>query len=121
MDFSNKHPRLFAFLKREQWPRWTSLERIKEHSLACGYLFKICAFEASMNESRVTVTNRGVAPVYYDVFVVVNGIRAKASLKHLQPGETREFNVASGGANPRLTIECDRLVKGQQITFDADQ
>jgi hypothetical protein len=73
-----------------------------------------------MNESRVTVTNRGVAPIYYDAFVAVNGIRATASLKLLQSGETKEFTVASGGANPRLTIECDRLIEGQQITFDAD-
>jgi hypothetical protein len=109
-----------TFMICEQWPRWTPLERIKDHSLACGYQFKILAFEASMNESRVTVTNRGVAPIYYDTFVAVNGIRATASLKLLQSGETKEFTVASGGANPRLTIECDRLIEGQQITFDAD-
>lgn len=69
----------------------------------------------------VTLTNSGVAPIYYDAFVAVNSVRADASLKYLQPGETRQFTVASGGVEPKLTIECDRLVKGQQITFDADQ
>ena len=109
-----------TFMICEQWPRLTTMERIREHGLACGYKFKILDFEASPNESRVTVTNTGVAPIYYDTFVAVNGVRAEASLKYIQPDETRQFTVASGGTEPKLTIECDRLVKGQQITFDAD-
>jgi hypothetical protein len=66
------------------------------------------------------VTNTGVAPIYYDAFVAVNTVRTGVSLKYLQQGETRQFTVASGGAEPKLTIECDRLVPGQRITFDAD-
>jgi len=109
-----------TFMICEQWPRLTTTERIKEHGLACGYKFKILAFEAGPNESHVTVTNTGVAPIYYDAFVAVNTVRTGVSLKYLQPGETRQFTVASGGAEPKLTIECDRLVPGQRITFDAD-
>ena len=60
-----------------------------------------------------------MAPIYYDAFVAVNGVRAKESLKYLQPGEARQFTVASGGKNPTLTIECDRLVAGQRIEFEA--
>jgi hypothetical protein len=109
-----------TFMICEQWPRLTTMERIKEHGLACGYKFKVLAFKASPDESQVTVTNTGVAPIYYDAFVTVNDVRAEASLRYLQPDETRQFTIASGGTDPRLTIECDRLVKGQQITFDAD-
>lgn len=109
-----------TFMICEQWPRWTTMDRIKEHGMACGYQFSIQEFEASPNASRVTVANTGVAPIYYDAFVAVNGVRADASLKHLQPGETRQFTVASGGNEPELTIECDRLVPGQRITFEAD-
>ena len=109
-----------TFMICEQWPRLTTTERIREHSMACGYKFKILAFEASPNESHVTVANTGVAPIYYDAFVTVNGVRASVSLKYLQPGQTKQFTIASGGATPKLTIECDRLVLGQHITFDAD-
>lgn len=109
-----------TFMVCDQWPRWTSMEQIKKHSLACGYRFSVSAFEASADASRVTITNRGVAPIYYDAFPSVNGVRAKASLKYLLPGETKQFTIASGGRNPKLAIECDRLVEGQQITFDAD-
>jgi hypothetical protein len=108
-----------TFMICEQWPRWTTMERIREHGLACGYKFKVASFEAEAKASRVAVTNTGVAPIYYDAFVAVNGVRAKESLKYLQPGETRQFTVASGGKNPGLTIECDRLVAGQRIEFEA--
>jgi hypothetical protein len=109
-----------TFMITEQWPRWTTTDKIREHGMACGYKFRVAAFEASPKESRVTVTNTGVAPIYYDACVTVNGVRARESLKHLQPGETRRFTVSSGGANPNLTIECDRLVAGQRVEFDAD-
>jgi hypothetical protein len=109
-----------TFMITEQWPRWTDMERIREHGMACGYKFKVTAFEAGAKESRVTVANIGVAPTYYDAYVAVNGVRARESLKYLQPGESRQFRVASGGAKPDLTIECDRLVPGQKIEFEAD-
>jgi hypothetical protein len=66
----------------------------------------------------VTVSNGGVAPLYHDAFVAVNGVRAKASLRGLRPGETRTFDVDADG--DKVTIESDRLVAGQRIEFDAD-
>jgi hypothetical protein len=109
-----------TFMICEQWPRWTTARRLREHSMACGYRFEVTAFEAGPSASRVTVSNVGVAPLYYDAFVAVNGVRAKGSLKGLLPGESRRFEVASGGERPKLTIECDRLVPGQRIEFQAD-
>jgi hypothetical protein len=52
--------------------------------------------------------------------MTVYGKRSSETLKFLQPGERRQFNVKSGGRNPELTIECDRLVPGQKIEFEAD-
>ncbi|MFB3879679.1 MAG: DUF4832 domain-containing protein [Armatimonadota bacterium] len=109
-----------TFMICEQWPRWTTMERIREHSMACGYRFRVTAFEASAAAARVTVANAGVAPIYYDAFVAVNGVRAGESLKGLLPGEERQFVVAAGGASPELSIECDRLVPGQRIEFEAE-
>ena len=109
-----------TFMITEQWPRWTTMDRIREHGMACGYKFKVTAFEARAKESRITVENIGVAPIYYDAFVAVNGVRGLESLKYLQPGESRRYTVASGGADPKPTIECDRLVPGQRIEFEAD-
>jgi hypothetical protein len=41
-------------------------------------------------------------------------------LKGLLSGESRHFDVASGSADPKLEIECDRLVPGQRIGFGAN-
>jgi hypothetical protein len=108
-----------TFLIGEQWPRWTTWDRLRERGMACGYRFQVTTFETSPTAARVTVSNTGVAPIYYDAFVAVNGVRARESLKGLLPGESHRFDVASGGANPKLEIECDRLVPGQRIGFDA--
>lgn len=109
-----------TFMISEGWPRRLSLDRIRQHSLECGYRFAITAFEASPKAARVTVKNVGVAPIYYDAFPAVNGVRAKESLRGLLPGQERRFEIGSGGEKPALTIECDRLVPGQQIEFEAD-
>jgi uncharacterized DUF497 family protein len=47
-------------------PRRQPMDRIAAAGLACGYRFHIRAFEASPSRSRVTVSNSGVAPIYYD-------------------------------------------------------
>lgn len=109
-----------TFMITEQWLRWIDLARFKENSMACGYRFRITAFEASATGSRVTVENSGAAPIYYDAYVAVNGVRSAESLIYLAPGESRRFIIVAGGESPTLSIECDRLVSGQQIGFEAD-
>lgn len=101
-------------------PDYQSNERIKEAGLSTGYRFRVTSFQASSNESRVTVTNTGVAPIYYDAYVTVNNVAATSSLKGLLPGASADFTIAAGGSNPVLTIEADRLVDGQRIEFEAN-
>lgn len=117
-----EHARQFGitFMITEQWLRWIGMDRVKENSMACGYRFRVTSFEASDTQSRVTVENTGAAPIYYDAFVAINGVRSAESLKHLVPGESRQFTIESGGKNPTLRIECDRLVPGQEIGFEAN-
>jgi hypothetical protein len=109
-----------TFMICEQWLRWITIDRLREHSMACGYKFKVTNFKSNNDASQITVENTGVAPIYYDAYMTVYGKRSSETLKFLQPGERRQFNVKSGGRNPELTIECDRLVPGQKIEFEAD-
>ncbi len=101
-------------------PEHQPMARIQEAGMACGYQFQITAFLAGEKTSLVTVANPGIAPIYRDAFVAVNGVRAAQSLKGLAPGDRQTFEIASGGAAPRLTIESDHLVAGQSIGFTAD-
>jgi hypothetical protein len=109
-----------TFMIGDGQPRHQSMDRIRTAGLACGYKFRILAFEANSSRSRVTVANTGVAPIYHDAYLAVNGVRSERSLKELLPGESRVDEIASGGASPRLTIASDRLVHGQTIDFDAN-
>ncbi|MBX2881480.1 MAG: DUF4832 domain-containing protein [Granulosicoccus sp.] len=101
-------------------PDYQSNARIKQAGLSTGYRFRITAFQASSNESKVSVENIGVAPIYYDAFVTVNNVAATTSLKGLLPGTSADFTISAGGSNPVLSIEADRLVDGQRIEFEAD-
>lgn len=92
----------------------------KAHGKENGYRFRINAFESGDKRSRVEIENVGVAPIYYDAFVAVNGVRSPDSLKGFLPGVKKTLTIESGDAQPKLSIECDRLVKGQRIEFEAD-
>ena len=95
------------------------MDRIEEAGMACGYEFHVIGFFVSPDSSIVEVENRGVAPLYYDAFVTVNGVRSGTSLRYLAPGESVICPVSAGGESPKLTIESDRLVTGQFIEFKA--
>lgn len=109
-----------TFLIGNAQPQYQPIERIRAAGLACGYRFRVVAFEASPTRSRVTITNTGIAPIYHDAFPAVDGNRAGESLKGLLPGAERTFLIEAGGDQPRFSIESDRLVDGQRIEFEAD-
>ncbi|MBX3444654.1 MAG: hypothetical protein KF774_19805 [Planctomyces sp.] len=108
-----------SFVIGSDQPQHAGWKRIREAGLACGYRIRVERFESADGRSLVVVANSGVAPIYYDAWPAVDGVRSETSLRGLLPGERREFRTASGGAAPRLTIECDRLSPGQAIGFDA--
>lgn len=109
-----------SFMIGDAQPRHQTADRIRSAGLACGYRFAITEFRGDGKSFRVTVANAGIAPIYHDAFVAINGARAKESLKGLLPGEHRSFDIPARGQTPVLTIESDRLVPGQQIEYDAD-
>lgn len=107
-----------TFMIANDQPKHQAMDRIRDAGLACGYRFRITEFRTGPDRSLVTVSNTGVAPLYTDAFVAVKGVKAGASLKGLGPRENRTFEVGAGGET--VTIECERLVPGQRIVFDAD-
>lgn len=101
-------------------PRFQPTARIRRAGLACGYKFRITRFLSGKGKSRVTVVNTGIAPIYRDAFVAVDGVRSRISLKNLAPGKPVTVEIPRGGKKPVLTIASDHLVPGQVIQFEAD-
>ena len=92
----------------------------KQASMLCGYRYEITDVRVKEDSTCVQIKNAGVAPIYYDAYVAVNGVRSESSLKDLQPGQSRWVGIPAGSTDMEITIECDRLVSGQKIEFDAD-
>lgn len=98
---------------------YQTANRIEEASMANGYRYEVIAFSSDGNTTTVTIKNNGISPIYYDAYPTVNGIRSSGSLKGLINGESKVFTINSIAFGEDLTIECDRLVLGQKIQFDA--
>lgn len=95
-------------------------ERMKEAALAAGYHFKIADFRIKGDSSAVKITNAGIAPIYKDAYVAVNGIRSAKSLKSLLPDSTMWVKIPSGGKEPVVSIESDYVLPDKKISFEAN-
>lgn len=96
--------------------RYATPARVKEAGLASGYRFAVTAAETNGVAMRLTVTNDGVAPIYYDAYFAVGTTRSTESLRGLLPGETKQITIPAIGTPE---IVCDHLLPGQHIDYNA--
>lgn len=96
------------------------ITRIKEASMASGYQFTITGFAANTTHTKVTIENTGIAPIYYDAFLVINGVRAEKSLKGLLPNTSETLSLETKVELPTVTIVSEHLLPNQTIEFNAD-
>lgn len=89
--------------------------------MSMGYRFEIKDFRIKGEEAVVFIANMGVAPIYRDAYVEVNGSRGEYSLRDLMPGEGVWIRISGPGISAETTpkIVCDHLVPGQKIEYDA--
>jgi len=87
-----------------------------------GYKFRIRDFRVKDGKAALLVANVGVAPIYRDAWIAVDGTRSECNLAQLMPGNEIWIEVNASGIGPKSvpTIECDHLVTGQRICFEAD-
>lgn len=95
-------------------------ERIKEAGIASGYTFKIEDFKMKNDTVAVKITNSGIAPIYRDAYVTINGTRSTYSLKSLLPDSTQWLKIPFDKKQPILSIECDYLLPNKKIEFKAN-
>ncbi len=110
-----------TYIMGNDQPRYQTMERIKDASMASGYRFKIESLMTAADTSVFEILNYGVAPIYYDAYIAVDGVKSPGSLKLLAPGETKIFSVSAGADGAVISIECDKLVEGQEIQFYGTQ
>ncbi|MBR2091583.1 MAG: hypothetical protein IJ905_14845 [Fibrobacter sp.] len=102
---------------------YATKERVYEASSYAGYKFEITGYAVNKISAAVRVKNIGIAPLYHNAYVTVNGVRSEKSLKGLLPGEEATFTVAGiqigDIETPELTITGDKLLKGATIPYKA--
>lgn len=132
LDAGGMHGRVFedevakfhmTYIIADGQPQYQSKARFKEAAMSMGYRFRIEDLRVKGNVAAVCISNFGAAPIYRDAYVAVNGVRSKSSLQQLMPGtscwvEVSDSSISPGNCN--LTIECDHLVTGQKIEFEAN-
>ena len=111
-----------SFIIGNDQPDYQTSQRIAEASMSMGYRFEIRDFQVKEGEgATVLVANVGVAPIYRDAFIEVEGVRGNLNLRTLMPGdEARVLIPCQATALSRPKIACDHLVSGQEIQYQAD-
>lgn len=121
--FENEVARFhMTFIIGNDQPGHQSWDRIKEASMAMGYSFTIKDYLMKEGEgAAVLIANEGVAPIYRDAYVAVNGIRGDFNLRNLMPGEEKWVRVGDPKIrkSSKPEIACDHLVPGQRIEYKA--
>lgn len=101
-------------------------ERFKEGSMATGYRFCVTECKTDGVNTLITLTNKGVAPLYHDAFFSIGGVRSVQTLKGLLPGEVLTVMVSAplacdalGKATEVPVIVSDHILQTQVIEYDA--
>ena len=111
-----------TFIIGNDQPGKQSAERIAEAAMSMGYRFEVRDFQVKEGErASVLIANVGVAPIYRDAFVEVEGVRGDLNLRTLMPDEEAWVTIPCKATTAsRPVIACDHLVTGQEIQYQAD-
>ena len=95
-------------------------ERFLAGSMATGYRFVVTDCQTNGKSTRITVTNKGVAPLYRDAWFAIDNVRASVSLKGLLPGDELqiEIPVAPNADASNIRIVSDHILPNQTIEFE---
>lgn len=112
-----------SFIIANDAPRspYGTADRFREAGMAVGYRFAVKDVRTDGRETRLTVINRGTAPLYRDAYFSIGQVRSASSLRGLLPGEELEVTIPCAlkdGKN--LKITSDAILEGQSIGYELD-
>ena len=97
-----------------------TVDRFREAALASGYQFRVLQCVTNGSETRLSVTNQGVAPIYRDAYFAIGQHRSTMSLKGLLPQDTLKVTIPAGLSKAEdLHITSPYILSTQEIEFAA--
>ena len=102
--------------------KYATVERFREAGMASGYTFRVSDYRTNGSETRLTVSNQGIAPIYRDAFFAIGNVQSETSLRGLLPGKGMEIiiPVALNDAND-LQIVSPFILPNQKIEFETGE
>lgn len=99
-----------------------TVERFREAGMASGYTFRVSDCRTNGSETRLTVSNQGIAPIYRDAFFAIGNVQSETSLRGLLPGKGMEIiiPIALNDAND-LQIVSPFILPNQKIEFETGE
>ena len=97
-----------------------SVDRFREAGIAVGYNFYVYNCRTNGSETRLVVTNQGVAPLYRDAYFQIGDAQSNVSLRGLLPGESLDIIIPAGTTDGKdITIVSPHILPTQKIEFEA--
>jgi hypothetical protein len=97
-----------------------TVERFREAGMAVGYHFQVLNCRTNGSETRFTVTNNGIAPIYRDAYFAIGNAQSAKSLRGLLPGQTIDIIIdAPLTADNTLKITSPHILPTQTIEYEA--
>lgn len=96
-----------------------TVERFREAGIASGYTFRVSDCRTNGTETRLMVSNQGIAPIYRDAFFAIGSVQSEVSLKGLLPGDGMEIVIPVGlDKAADLQIVSPYILPTQKIEFE---
>ena len=97
-----------------------TVDRFREAGIASGYTFRVSDCRTDGTETRFTVSNQGIAPIYRDAYFVIGEHSSTTSLKGLLPQDTLKITIPTGLEKAEdLHITSPYILSTQEIEFAA--
>lgn len=97
-----------------------SVDRFREAGMAVGYRFEVLNCRTNGEETRFSVTNNGIAPIYRDAYFAIADVQSAISLRGLLPNDTIDIVLPANCSDGQdLTIVSPHILSSQQIEFEA--
>ena len=97
-----------------------TVDRFREAGIASGYTFRVSDCRTDGTETRFTVSNQGIAPIYRDAYFAIGEHSSTTSLKGLLPQDTLKITIPVGLEKAEdLHITSPYILSTQEIEFAA--
>jgi hypothetical protein len=97
-----------------------TVDRFREAGIASGYKFRVSDCRTNGTETRLVVSNQGIAPIYRDAYFAIGQHRSTMSLKGLLPQDTLKVTIPAGLSKAEdLHITSPYILSTQEIEFAA--